>query len=121
MKVLRKIISRFFNTFTAAIFAERGHYREAAAVMDKLDKLDQEEKRHTRLIVIGKNGAFSQKIIDYALNMASRMQYEIIAVSTAPLLACHTLSIMTQHKDKMCAEFEEHAKESVKIFKQKAF
>ena len=77
-------------------------------------------EEYTKIIVVGKEASFSERIIDYAIDMAERMSYEIIAVSTAPLLSCSTLSVLSHHKDKVCTDFEEHAKESVKIFKQKS-
>ncbi len=36
-----------------------------------------------KLLVIGRESVFSPEIIDYALEMAERMSYEIIALNTA--------------------------------------
>jgi hypothetical protein len=36
----------------------------------------------SRLLVVGKESVFSEEIIDYAIEMAERLSYEIIALNT---------------------------------------
>ena len=108
-------MSKFFRAMSSATFAEHGTRDQAIEILDR-----PEREHYTRLVVVGRGAVFSDKIIDYALEMAKRMDYEIVAVSAAPLLACHTLTILHHHRDKVCADFEEQAKESIEEFRTKA-
>ena len=78
------------------------------------------KEEHTRLVVVGKEAHFTDKIIEYAIDMAKMTGYEIVAVSTAPLLSCGTLDKLSHHKDNVCTDFEAMAKEAIKLFREKA-
>ncbi|MFP4225420.1 MAG: hypothetical protein ACLFRF_01715, partial [Desulfobacterales bacterium] len=61
-------------------FAEAGESGPAAA-----SETEQPEETPGLLLVIGNGNTFSRRIIDYALEMAQRMSYEILALNVAPL------------------------------------
>ena len=67
-----------------------------------------------KLLVVGHETFFSQTVIDYALDMAQRMSYEIIALNAAPL-SCNAFKPFAASQKKLCNEFQkmsvEHAKE----------
>ena len=72
-----------------------------------------------KLVVIGRESVFSQEIIDYALEMAERMSYEIIALNTAPL-SCETFELFSSSRNKICEDFEELSQKTVQVFQKTA-
>ena len=69
----------------AITFAEAGESEYAMETMAE----QTEEQQIMQLLVVGRESTFSKEIIDYALDMAQRMSYEILALNTAPL-SCDT-------------------------------
>ena len=72
-----------------------------------------------KLVVLGRESVFSQEIIDYAIEMAERMSYEIIALNTAPL-SCETFELFADSRDKICEDFEALSQKSVQVFQEAA-
>jgi hypothetical protein len=58
-----------------------------------------------KLVVVGKESIFSEEIIAYAVDLAARMKYEIIALNTAPL-SCETFKLFSESRDKICSDFQ---------------
>ena len=110
LRIIRSWISRKDKTPKKPEVTETTH--------ENIKETLQEE--HSRLVVVGKESQFTDKIINYAIDMAKNMGYEIVAVSTAPLLACDTLNRLSHHKDKVCIDFEKIAKEAVRAFQRRA-
>jgi hypothetical protein len=100
----------------AITFAEAGqpeHVRE-------LLMTDEGEKKTTaKLLVVGRESTFSREVIDYALEMAQRMSYEIVALNTAPL-SCETFKLFSTSRSKICQEFQKISEENVGVFRQAA-
>lgn len=91
---------------------QQGYVREAIA-----DESTVEAAR--KLVVVGRESVFSQEIIDYALEMAERMSYEIIALNTAPL-SCETFKLFSSSRNKICEDFEDLSKKNVRAFQEAA-
>jgi len=72
-----------------------------------------------KLLVIGDEGRFSNEIINYAIDMAKRLSYDILALNTAPL-SCDTLNIFSTEQRKVCNDFTKLSKDNVVTFKEKA-
>jgi hypothetical protein len=72
-----------------------------------------------KLVVVGRESVFSQEIIDYALEMAERMSYGIIALNTAPL-SCETFKLFSSSRNKICEDFEDLSKKNVRAFQEAA-
>ena len=72
-----------------------------------------------KLVVIGKESIFSKDIMDYAVDMADRMSYEIVALNTAPL-SCDTFKLFSESRDKICSGFQMLAEDNVLPFKEAA-
>lgn len=72
-----------------------------------------------KLVVVGDDSEFSEDIINYGLEMAQRMEYEIVALNTAPLIG-KNFKVFTPPWKKVCEEFQVHSEENVKSFQQKA-
>ncbi|HHC25064.1 MAG TPA: universal stress protein [Desulfobacterales bacterium] len=82
----------------------------------------KEEETHeeaARLVVVGRESVFSDSMVDYALEMAGRMDYQIIALNTAPL-SCDTFRLFKSASSQICGDFEELSCKNVMSFEQKA-
>lgn len=91
---------------------KKGHIHEAVA-----DAATTETAR--RLLVVGRESVFSEEIIDYAIEMAQRLSYEIIALNTAPL-SCDTFRLFSSSRSRICKDFEEISKKNIIAFQERA-
>jgi hypothetical protein len=70
------------------------------------------------LLVIGNEDTFSRRIIDYALEMAQRMSYRIVALNAAPVPEA-ALKLLSAANNKI-QEFEQAARKNAAPFQQAA-
>ncbi|GBC63164.1 hypothetical protein DENIS_4157 [Desulfonema ishimotonii] len=68
-----------------------------------------------KLLVVGRESTFPPEIVGYALDMASRLSYEILALNTAPL-SCETFMRFSASRKKVCEDFREISAHNAKIF-----
>lgn len=99
----------------AITFAEAGHSEFAMETMAE----QREELVPTKLLVVGRESAFSNEIVDYAMEMAQRMSYDILALNTAPL-SCETFKLFSSSRDKLCEEFKGLSLKNAELFRQAA-
>jgi hypothetical protein len=99
----------------AITFAEAGESDYAMETMAE-QRVEQEP---TRLLVMGRESDFSKEIIDYALEMAQRMSYEILALNTAPL-SCETFKLFSSSRNQVCEEFKSMSEKSAGLFQEAA-
>jgi hypothetical protein len=99
----------------AITFAEAGEAEHAMAAVAE----QTEEQQTMQLLVVGRESTFSQEIIDYALEMAQRMSYEILALNTAPL-SCDTFKLFASSRDQLCEEFKSLSAKNAAVFQQAA-
>jgi hypothetical protein len=99
----------------AITFAEAGESDYAMETMAER----REEQEPTRLLVMGRESDFSKEIIDYALEMAQRMSYEILALNTAPL-SCETFKLFSSSRNQVCQEFRSMSEKSAGLFQEAA-
>ena len=99
----------------AITFAEAGESDYAMETMAE----HREEQEPTRLLVMGRESDFSKEIIDYALEMAQRMSYEILALNTAPL-SCETFKLFSSSRNQVCEEFKSMSEKSAGLFQEAA-
>lgn len=78
-KVLRKIKNNLELTAIAVTFAEAGEWKTAESYLDQLKTLNESKK--PKLMVIALDSDFSQGTIDYAVNLADRMKFDVLAVN----------------------------------------
>ena len=96
-------------------FAEAGASHPEATPMETTCKIQKKAK----LLVMGQESTFSKEIVDYAVEMAQRMSYEILALSTAPL-SCDTFKMFSSSHRKVCEDFRRLSEENTRPFKQAA-
>ncbi len=99
----------------AITFAEAGESEHARQLLQE----QPESKETAKLIVVGQEGTFSREMIDYALDMAKRMSYEIVALNTAPF-SCDTFKLFSSSRDQLCMDFKELATKNADIFQKEA-
>jgi hypothetical protein len=99
----------------AITFAEAGEAQHAMATIAE----QTEEQQTMQLLVAGRESTFSKEIIDYALDMAQRMSYEILALNTAPL-SCETFKLFSSSRNQVCEEFKSLSEKNAAMFQQAA-
>lgn len=72
-----------------------------------------------RLLVMGRESAFSDEVVDYAIDMAKRMSFEIVALNSAPL-PCDSFNLFSASRNKLCQEFKSKSEENAQAFRQTA-
>ena len=113
---MRKLMGRMDQYQEAITFAEAG---QPEHVRELLMTDEGQEKAGAKLLVVGRESTFSREVIDYALEMAQRMSYEIVALNTAPL-SCETFKLFSSSRNKICQEFKKISQENVEVFRQAA-
>ncbi|MBE9530457.1 MAG: hypothetical protein IMF00_04220 [Proteobacteria bacterium] len=99
----------------AITFAEAGESDYAMETMTE----QREEQEPTKLLVMGRESTFSKEIIDYALEMAQRMSYEVLALNTAHL-SCETFKLFSSSRNQVCEEFKSMSEKSAGLFQEAA-
>ncbi|MFH1153842.1 MAG: hypothetical protein V1793_08500 [Pseudomonadota bacterium] len=112
---LLRLNNRVDDYHEAITFSEAGAHDY---VMGKQESTCSENKGKN-LVVASHDSRFSDDIITYALEMAARMNYGIIAVNAANLTHDVTEFFSSTH-DKLFQEFKEIASQNVEGFRAKA-
>jgi hypothetical protein len=99
----------------AITFAEAGVSEYAVETMAE----NREAQVPTKLLVMGRESDFSKEIIDYSLDMAQRMSYEILALNTAPL-SCETFKLFSSSRNQVCEEFKSMSEKNAGLFQKAA-
>jgi hypothetical protein len=71
--VLRSLKDRYDDFCEAVTLAESGMLNEAQRLVSN--------RKPRKILVLGVNGLFSRAVVDYALEFAKRMSYEIVALN----------------------------------------
>jgi hypothetical protein len=90
----------------------------SAQAGDMGTKHEAAEKNGT-LLVIGRESAFTPDVIDYAVDMADRLSYDIVALNTAPL-SCETFKLFSSSRNKVCQDFQRISEENAGAFAARA-
>ena len=106
--------SRMDQYQEAITFAEAGQHVHAEDVLQKTKAVEESKK----LVVVGRESIFSREIIDYAIDMAERMSYEIVALNTAPL-SCETFRLSSS-REQICTDFQMFSEQNVQPFREAA-
>jgi hypothetical protein len=102
----------------AVAFAEAGEPQYVQELF-QADVAEEAEERVGTLLVVGREAAFSKEVIDYALEMAQRLSYEILALNTAPLSG-ETLCFHPHTRRKLSQNFRALSEENVRRFQEEA-
>jgi hypothetical protein len=106
-QTLRRSIERQTK---AIAFAEAGLHEHA----QNLIRAELAEKR--KVLVVGHEDTFSQPVIEYALGLAERMGYDIVALNVSPVRT--ESSSLEPYCDMVCEKFRARSEESVARFRR---
>lgn len=101
------------------VFAEANHPEMTDGFAEDRRAEAVEEPAPSRLLVVGNESAFAEDMISYALGMAKRMSYEIVALNAAPL-SCRTFKLFSDSRDQLCRDFQRLSEESAQAFRERA-
>jgi len=113
---VRRLSGRIEQHQQAITFAESGEQEHAQKL---LQEQRVEEKKSRKLVVVGREGSFSREVIDYALEMAERMSYEMVALNTAPL-SNGTFKLLSSSQKEVCQKFQGLAENNIRPFQEEA-
>ncbi len=77
--------------------------------------MNEDNGHKGKLVVVGRESEFPRDLVEYALDMAERMSYEIVALNTAPL-SCETFKFFSSSRSKLCRDFQNLSEESAASF-----
>jgi len=119
-KLMRKAgkVGKNVEKYQEAItFAEAGEDKHVKELFQA--EVEVPEERAGKLLVVGREGTFSKEIMEYALDMAQRLHYEILALNTAAL-AGETFRLFSHSQKKMSEDFRELSEKNAQPFHEKA-
>jgi len=99
----------------AITFAEADAYEYVKKPLET----KQQDERPGKLLVIGSGSEFKQDIVEYAIEMAQRMSYEILALNTAPLKD-ESFTLFSASQNKNCQEFKKLSTNNIESFCKQA-
>ena len=112
---VQRITGRMDRYQEAITFAEAGQINHAHQVVHE----NEHHQSPGKLLVVGRESIFNQEMIEYALDMAQRLSYEILALNTAPL-TCETFNLLPTERSRVCQEFKSLTEKNIKHFQQEA-
>ncbi len=95
----------------AVTYAEANMPEEARLVLERA------EKEPSIILVLGRDHDFSKCLKDYAIGLAGRLRYEIVAVSTRYIPADPEPGI-TSYRDKLRQDFSELSEKAASPFRE---
>ncbi|NOZ25128.1 MAG: universal stress protein [Nitrospirae bacterium] len=107
---VESLINKHDRTEEAIVFAEAGEHEYARELLKK----DDSERK--KILVVGGEEGFSKKLVHYAIGMAERMGYEIVALNVIP--AGNRLFSMLN--EKVREELRERTAKEAETFRRKA-
>ena len=98
-------------TETVDRHAEAVTYAEAGLAEEAVQALERGQDEPSKILVVGRGHGFSPALVDYAVGLAGRLGYEIMAVSSRHI-PNDFLSVVAPFRDKMRQDFTEKAEEA---------
>jgi len=119
-KHMGQLLNKISNVFTGKSKSKMSRGTEPELNNNRTDQdLQVREETQARLVVVGNESTFSDEIVDYALEMAERRNYRIIALNTAPL-SCDTFRLFSSSRNQVCSDFEAISVRNVETFETAA-
>lgn len=114
-KLFSKKAREKLETYQEAVtFAQAGDHQEANKLIQEKNKAQEGKK----LLVLSESSTFSDRMIDYSLDMAKRMGYTILACNSAPIK--NDAPLNKEIKKNLEKTFLEESKQSFLRFQEKA-
>ena len=109
VKVAKSKSSMLESAATAVAFAEAGEYETARSIITPI-------KQTRKILVIGHEDGFSARLSDYALDMAKRLDFELVALNVTSV----PLSLSGDKREAAITTFIEGAQRSGAELEEKA-
>lgn len=97
-------------------YTEAITFAEADALDEEQRKSIVEPSERKRVVVLSKEYDFSKQAVDYALNFAKRLGYDIVALNVGPIPK--HLNSLKDYCDPLCEQFTENCNGNVEKFKK---
>ena len=104
-----KAVDKFGKYHEAVTYAEANMPEEAVRILEEMDK------QPSMILVLGRGHTFSKGLKDYAIGLAERLNYEILAVNTK-FIPNDFLPLVSQFRDKLRDDFSALASEAAADF-----
>jgi hypothetical protein len=115
-RILRKKTSQIKKINEAVgRYSEAVTYAEAGLPEEAVKTIEAVETEQAKILVLGLDGRFSQALCDYAVGLAGRLGYEIVAVN-AKHFPSEFLASINPFREKLKADFEAKAIEAAEKF-----
>jgi hypothetical protein len=115
-RILRKKTSQIQKLNEAVgRYSEAVTYAEAGLTEEAVQTVEAVDSEQAKILVLGLDGRFSQALCDYAVGLANRLGYEIVAVN-AKYFPHDFLSSINPFREKLKADFEAKALEAAEKF-----
>ena len=101
----------------AITFAEEGEHEHARATLESMVPTYPKETAKT-ILVLGKEDTFADYLVNYALDMAERFDYEIVAVNALPM--SRKTRVLSGFADEIGERFENNALNAGAAFQRRA-
>jgi len=97
----------------AMAFAEAGAHDLAreTTVQDRMER--------PKILVVGKEDIFTECVMDYAISLAERLDYDLVAMNVSAVMG-HSGHFLSPFKANLREEFEKRANETVGVLMKKA-
>jgi len=118
MKRAKNARNKMDKLHEAVAFAEAG-VPEYARELFQADVAEEAEERVGKLLVVGREATFSKDVINYALDMAQRLSYEILALNTAALSG-EGFRLFSSSHTKLSEEFRALSEKNIGPFREEA-
>ena len=96
-------------------YSEAVTYAEAGLAEEAVKTIEAADAERSKILVLGLDGKFSNALCDYAVGLANRLGYEIVAVN-AKHFPHDFLSSINPFREKLKADFEAKALEAAEKF-----
>ncbi len=108
------LIEKHDRAMEAITFAEAGEHNYAQSLLkrEKTEKASEREK----ILVVGNEAGFSETLSNYAIEMAERMNYEIVALNVIPM----GKRLASFLHDRIKEELQTRTEDAAEAFKTKA-
>ena len=113
VNVKESLSDKHDRAMEAITFAEAGEHDHARELLKK-DETKASERE--KILVVGHEEGFSETLVNYALGMAERMNYEIAALNVIPM----SKRLVSFLNEKVRDELQTNLKDEAESFKMKA-
>ena len=111
------LVERAQQYMEAITFAEEGEHEYARATLESISPAHPKAMVKS-ILVLGKEDTFADYLVNYALDMAERFDYEIVAVNALPM--SRKTRVLSGFADEIGERFENNALNAGAAFQRRA-